>query len=93
MVEEGHPQAPRITRDAEWYDANPHARMSFSRLATYERCPAWFRHQYLDWHRTWELPVLRAGHLVQNALERVFDSEPAADVTLESLQERARGRF
>lgn len=81
------------TRPASWYDEQPQARWSFSRFATFERCPGWFRYQYLEWHRTPSTPVLRAGHAVQRALERVFDGKPGAEVPLEDLEQRARTRL
>ena len=84
------PEVP--IRSPEWYADNPHARMSFSRLATYKRCPAWFRFQYLDWHRSWNTPTLRAGHVVQGVLERVFDGVPADDVSMDELLDRASAR-
>ena len=83
---------PRPGKPAEWYEVNPQARMSFTRLASHRRCPGWYRYQYLEWHRTWNTPILRAGHVVQGVLERVFDGVPAEDVTFESLEERALAR-
>ena len=79
-------------RPPEWYRDHPHARSSFSRLATHRRCPAWYRYQYLDWHRAWAPAVTRAGQAVQEALERLFDAEPAEDVGREDLEERALAR-
>lgn len=82
----GQPKPP------EWYRERPQARMSFTRLSVYRRCPAWYRYQYLEWHRTWDIPVMRAGHAVQGALEKTFDGVPAADVASEDLETRARMR-
>jgi hypothetical protein len=81
-----------LTRPPEWYRDHPHARSSFSRLATHRRCPAWYRYQYLDWHRAWAPAVARAGQAVQEAFERIVDGEPAADVALDGLAERAANR-
>ena len=85
--------SPQPGKPASWYESNPHAKISFTRLASWRRCPAWYRHQYLDWHRTWSTPVLRVGHVVQAVLEKVFDNVPADDVTLEILEERALARM
>ena len=76
----------------DWYDANPHAKSSFSRVATYRRCPAWYRWQYLDWHRSWDTPFTRVGDLVQLTLEKLLDVGPAADATFEDVLDRAHGR-
>lgn len=78
-------------RSSDWYDENPHARFSFSRYATFARCPAWFRHEYLDWHKTPVLPVLRVGNAVERVLLAVFDREPKEEYTsLEELEAAAR---
>ncbi len=81
-----------MPQSAEWFAEHPFARLSFSRLATYERCPAWYRFAYVDWHRAWSIPVQRVGHAVQEALQRTFDATPAADVTLDALSQRAGER-
>lgn len=90
-MEDGGGAAARLP--AEWYGENPHARYSFSRVATYKRCPAWFKHQYLHWHRTPERPITSVGHVVQRAIERVMDGRPADGVTLEDLTLRAEDRL
>lgn len=84
---------PRNRKPPAWYQANPHAKFSFTRLSSWRRCPAWFRHVYLEWHRTWSIPVMRAGHAVQEALERTFDASPGGDIDLETLGARAFSRM
>jgi|GEM_PF-5396423 hypothetical protein len=78
--------------DASWWQSNPWARMSFSRLAAYRRCPAWYRFTSLDWHASATGPEQEAGHVVQDVLQRVFDGNPASDVSAADLGERAHAR-
>jgi PD-(D/E)XK nuclease superfamily len=84
--------AAPLRRPPEWYRDHPHARSSFSRLATYKRCPGWYRYQYLDWHRAWSPPVTRAGQVVQEAFERILDVGPAQDIAWEDIEDRALQR-
>ena len=72
-----HPEREgRSLRPPEWYEENPHAKISFSRLAVFRRCPAWYRHQYVEWHKAWSPAVTRAGHAVQEAFEEAIHVEP-----------------
>ncbi|MSR75616.1 MAG: hypothetical protein EXS14_09145 [Planctomycetes bacterium] len=77
---------------ANIWNENPWARMSFSRLAAYKRCPAWYMHVGLEWHATWTSPEQEAGHIVQDVLQAVFDNTPATDVTATDLEARAAAR-
>jgi hypothetical protein len=79
-------------RTPEWFRRFPFQRASFTRLAVYERCPAWYRYAYLDWHRSWQTPAQRVGHAVQAALQGTFDGRPGEDVRPDSLESRARAR-
>ncbi len=84
---------PTERQPPQWYANNPQARYSFSRLATFKRCPGWFRHQYLHWHKSPIRCVTEVGHVVQRSLERVMDGRPADSVTLEELTARAEQRL
>lgn len=86
-------EAPQERRPAQWYAINPQARYSHSRLATFARCPGWFRHQYLHWHKSSTRSVTEVGHVVQRALERVMGGRPAETVTLEELTARSEQRL
>lgn len=78
--------------DQGWWQSNPWARMSFSRLAAHRRCPAWYRFTSIDWHASSTGPEQEAGHVVQDVLQRVFDGNPASDVSATALGERALAR-
>lgn len=73
-----------------WFASNPFARISFSRLAVARRCPAWYRYQYLEWHRAWNPPVTRAGHAVQETFEGLVRRPASPGLTWSEVRERAR---
>ncbi len=60
----------------DWFEENPHARISFTRLAVHRRCPAWYRYQYVEWNKAWTPPVTRVGHAVQETFEKVVHLDP-----------------
>jgi hypothetical protein len=67
-------------------------RMSFTRLSTYRRCPAWFGYKYLSWHLDAKPSVLWVGKVVEKAFLSSLAFEPLATFDLKELEEGCRQR-
>ena len=78
---------------AQWFARSSHVRNTPERMALYERCPGWFRHEVLDAH-----PVpLRAQDGAHEAVVQSFlaivRSVPGANVQWAQLEQRAQARL